>query len=431
MMTTRQTADGGHTILKQKTPDATGETFSEINITPVTLTLDQSSAICLPVTSENQRLIWVCSNQVEQHLSGAVELRKAFDRFPYPTQKEMTALAQRCSLHPDQVKVWFMIQRLRFGVSWDYTDILKVRRQLQSNQGKEKTMAKEGKADSGEKTTQKRKAKESGGGKVRGEMRKEQGSSEEGMIGENVRASEQMEKTATLEQQMKKEKDTKVAGDKKKKQKWVILPGNIGEKRQKQEDGDEGMPCQSFDQPLLTDSQSTPLKRTDADPSPPPNNDMTPENTKTEPKLDGELHAESSNLDGTVTDVDKLKALINGNGKNDSACTSPAGFRYYAKTKSQVAMMRVAFLHCQYPDSEDYEQLSTLIGVPRYLLVQWFGDTRYHIKRGRPRWMSAEQHSQALANVKYRQCLRKLVKVLPIKPRERILWRATFGEQEP
>ncbi|XP_060887990.1 homeobox and leucine zipper encoding b [Labrus mixtus] len=323
-MRNTQTADGGPPIVRQNTPDAPAETLSEINSIPMIFSLNQSSAMCLPVVSDSQRLIWVHANQMEQNLEAAAELGKEFDKFPYLTQKQTAALAGRCSLHPDQVKVWFMVQRLRFGISWDYRDIRMVRNQFKSNQGKKK----EEKTDGGEKKTRKMDVKKSGGNKVRRKLSKEQSSIEGGMVGENVRAYEQMEKNMKLEQQIKKEKDGK--------RKRRKVTANMGEE-----------------------------------------------------------HAEEK-------------------------ATLPAKIRCPAKTQTQVEMMRMAFLHCQYPDSNEYEHLSWLIGVSRYLLVQWFGDTRYHIKKGRPRWMSEKQHCRTLANVEYRQYLKKLERLQEVEsPRKR------------
>ncbi|XP_065806809.1 homeobox and leucine zipper encoding b [Labrus bergylta] len=404
-MRNTQTADGGPPIVRQNTPDAPAETLSEINSIPMSFTMNQSIAICLPVVSDSQRLIWVHSNQMEQNLEAAAELGKAFDKFPYLTQKQTAALAGRCSLHPDHVKVWFMVQRLRFGISWDYRDIRMVRNQFKSNQGKKK----EEKTDGGEKKTRKVDDKKSG------------------MVGENVRAYEQMEKNMKLEQQMKKEKDGKVKEDEKgtrRKRKRRKVTAKMGETQIKQGNRYEGTRCwpfNSFDEPSLADSQSEPLKRVDPKPSSTLNAHDTTGKTTMSAKLEEEEHAKSSNPGDTVTDVDKLKMLIDANDNPimdqhaEEKVTLPAKIRCPAKTQTQVEMMRMAFLHCQYPDSNEYEHLSLLIGIPRYLLVQWYGDTRYLIKKGRPRWMSEEQHCRTLANVKYRQYQKKLERLQKVE----------------
>ncbi|XP_035530822.1 homeobox and leucine zipper encoding b [Morone saxatilis] len=426
----RQTADG----LRQKTNATPGETLSEMNIAPVALSLNQTSILCLPLVSDSKRLIWVHSNEVNLQLDGAGELDKAFDRFPYLTQKQTDALAQRCSLHPDHVRVWFMVQRLRYGISWDYKDINKVRRMFKSSQRKE--------------------ALQRGGGDVR----EQQSASKGRMMGKNVRANKRWERKMKQEQPTKKEKDRKVEeleedkGNTQKKRKRV----RVGDKKRKKRAGEveitgdevvrestkthqkkkkpraskrllsvqEWPAYKSFvvpDEGLDVRSPLMPLLQTPAFGLSPltdnqtPNIHMTPlksgfeRKTKMEAKLEGELWAESINHSGTVTDVGLLKELI-------EVTNSPAaadGTRPRTKTQPQLDMMRLAFLHCQYPDSDDYNLLAQLIGVPRYDLVQWFGDMRYYIKKVKPGWMNPEQHSQALANIKYRQCLNTLVKAQP------------------
>ncbi|XP_029931452.1 homeobox and leucine zipper encoding b [Myripristis murdjan] len=106
------------------------QTLSEIapDSAPVPFSLNQNNAVCLPLVCEKRKLMWVHSNQIQVQLDSEAELDKAFSAFPYLSQRETAALAQRCSLHPDQVKVWFMLQRLRYGISWDREDICKVRK---------------------------------------------------------------------------------------------------------------------------------------------------------------------------------------------------------------------------------------------------------------------------------------------------------------
>ncbi|XP_044039502.1 homeobox and leucine zipper encoding b isoform X2 [Siniperca chuatsi] len=486
--------------MRQKTPGARGETqtSSDINFAPVGFSLNQNSAVCLPLVSDSQRLIWVHSNQINLQIDGAAELDKAFDRFPYLTQKETAALAQRCSLHPDQVKVWFMVQRLRYGISWDYKDIHKVQMKFKSSRGKvelHNRMGEEVKEDTGENNTWKREVKESGGKKA-GKVREELSTNERRMMGENVRANERLERKFKQERLMKKIKDREVEEEENKrnthkKRKRVTVIDKMGKKRMKQ--GDEavverageveirsdkverestkskstqlettlftrkemkakankrlqsvqGWPAdKSFvvpDEPLDASPLLIPLSQTKAFDGPPltdnkpPNNGMTPVKSsfegKTEMKarLEGELHAESTNYNGAVADFGKLKELMEVNNNPVDGCTP---IRCNTKTHTQLAMMKVAFSHCQYPDREEYNRLVMLIGVPRYTLIQWFGDMRYYIKKGRPRWMNQEQYSQALATIKYRQCLNALAKAQPSEGGRKATWKMKLETSE-
>ncbi|XP_040887744.1 homeobox and leucine zipper encoding b [Toxotes jaculatrix] len=320
-------ADGGPPGLRQKTPDACGETSTDTNLAPEAFSMNQNSALCLPLLSEDQKLIWVHSNQINLQMDGAAELEKAFDRFPYLTQEETAALAQHCSLHPDQVKVWFMLQRLRYGISWDYQDIQEVWRKLKLSQGKEELQNLQ-KEDKRKKKKRGREVKESGGKKA-GKVTEEQNTKEGWMMGENGRANEQFERKMKQKQPLKKKEDRKV--------------GKV--------EGDKG-------------------------------------NTRKKQKRMGKRMKQDD--DGIVERARRIY------------CS--------AKTKTQLEMMKVAFSHCQYPNREVYDRLAALIGIPRYMLVQWFGDMRYYIKKGRPHWMSEKQHRHALVNIKYRQCLNMLAK---------------------
>lgn len=103
---------------------------SEIDHAPALFHKNQNSALCLPLLSEEKKIIWVHSAELKIPEDKVSKLDEAFNRIPYLTQKQTLSLAQHCSLHPDQVRVWFMVQRLLYGISWDAKDIHKVRRQL-------------------------------------------------------------------------------------------------------------------------------------------------------------------------------------------------------------------------------------------------------------------------------------------------------------
>ncbi|XP_076843448.1 homeobox and leucine zipper encoding b [Brachyhypopomus gauderio] len=91
--------------------------------------LNRTPLVCLPLVSEGLKLVWVRSEQTRE-LDGVSELVEAFNAFPYPTEQEAGALARRCSLSPDRVKVWFMMQRVRYGISWADADIHQTRLRL-------------------------------------------------------------------------------------------------------------------------------------------------------------------------------------------------------------------------------------------------------------------------------------------------------------
>ncbi|KAG5260848.1 hypothetical protein AALO_G00297260 [Alosa alosa] len=55
--------------------------------------------------------------------------------FPYPTSQETGALARQCALPVDDVKTWFMMQRVRYGISWAEEDIRETRHKLHTLRG--------------------------------------------------------------------------------------------------------------------------------------------------------------------------------------------------------------------------------------------------------------------------------------------------------
>ncbi|CAK6952998.1 homeobox and leucine zipper encoding b [Scomber scombrus] len=447
----RQTANIGPPRIRQNPPNAHGETptISKRDFAPSAFNLNQSSAVCLPLVSESQRLIWVNSNQIDLQLDGAAELEKAFDKFPYLTPTQTEGLARRCSLHPDQVKVWFMLQRLRYGISWDYKDICEIRGKFKSNLGKEEQqngMRKEVKEDSGEMKVQEKEVKECGeikAGEVREEMEK----------GKKKRkrntSTNRMRKKRTNQQE---EGVTEGAGgveirrDKVERQWQTSTPTSLFTRKKKEAKAKQRLPplyewpaqksfvvpderldasspliLQAFEAPPLTELQGI----VHSFPSSASNVTATPvnggfdEKPEMEAQPQGGLHEEFTNDDSTVTDVSQLRDYIMNNNPvvadvsqeySQEVYALPTRIRWRTKTQTQLAMMKVAFARCQYPDSECYNMLSEEIGVPRYVLVQWFGDMRYYIKRGKPRWMNEEQHSQALANIRYRQLLKALEK---------------------
>ncbi|XP_062240529.1 homeobox and leucine zipper encoding b [Platichthys flesus] len=336
--------DGGLPGLRQNTPGAGGVT-QEIKVAPEPFNMNQNPAVVLPLLSENQMLVWVHLNQIDLQLDGVAELDKAFDVFPYLTQKETAVLAQRCSLHPDQVKEWFMAQRLRYGISWDCEDIQEVQRKFSQIRGKKELqtqttqnkMREEVKEETSEKKEQKRGVKQS--------RRKKAGKVlESSKPGGNGRAIER------LESQMMQE-----------------LPKNKGE-----------------------DSEvETPVD--------------VRENTQKRRKR----NAVTNKIEETMEDDDGVPER-DREGESETTCL----------TREKRATLRLAFSACQYPNGSEYEHLVRTICIPRQTLVQWFSDTRYYIKKVKPRWMKQEQHSQAVANIRYRQCLKELAKE-QLRPRKR------------
>lgn len=99
------------------------------SVTSGTSIHNQTNLVCLPLVSEGLKLIWVRSEQVHE-LDEVSDLVEAFNAFPYPTSQEASALARKCALPPERVRAWFMMQRVRYGISWGEDDIQETRRKL-------------------------------------------------------------------------------------------------------------------------------------------------------------------------------------------------------------------------------------------------------------------------------------------------------------
>lgn len=92
-------------------------------------TTNHNSVVCLPLVSEGLKLVWTQSDQTRD-LDSIAELVQAFNLFPYPSSREVSTLARVCALPLDKVKVWFMVQRIKYGISWSSEEIEETRRKL-------------------------------------------------------------------------------------------------------------------------------------------------------------------------------------------------------------------------------------------------------------------------------------------------------------
>ncbi|XP_013996263.1 homeobox and leucine zipper protein Homez [Salmo salar] len=110
-------------------PSATDSDVSEGRDGGVSFSTNHNSVVCLPLVSEGLKLVWTQSDQTRE-LDTIPELVQAFNVFPYPTSREVNALARLCALPLDKVKVWFMVQRIKYGISWASEEIEETRRKL-------------------------------------------------------------------------------------------------------------------------------------------------------------------------------------------------------------------------------------------------------------------------------------------------------------
>nr|XP_046215283.1 homeobox and leucine zipper protein Homez-like [Oncorhynchus gorbuscha]XP_046215284.1 homeobox and leucine zipper protein Homez-like [Oncorhynchus gorbuscha]XP_046215285.1 homeobox and leucine zipper protein Homez-like [Oncorhynchus gorbuscha] len=109
--------------------DATDSDGGKVRDGGVSFSTNHNSVVCLPLVSEGPKLVWTQSNQTRE-LDTIQELIQAFNVFPYPTSREVNALARLCALPLDKVKVWFMVQRIKYGISWASEEIEETRGKL-------------------------------------------------------------------------------------------------------------------------------------------------------------------------------------------------------------------------------------------------------------------------------------------------------------
>lgn len=449
--------------LKQTTPDVHRET----TFAPAAFNLNRNSALCLPLVSDSRRIIWVHSNEINLQPDGVAELDMAFDIFPYLTVKQTAALAKRCSLHPDQVKVWFMLQRLRYGISWDYTDIQQVRRKVRPEQEKLQNRMKDKVGGEKRKRTQ---VDRSAGKKV-AKVKEMQSRNKERMMAKNMRDNEQQSKTKQ-DKTVKNRKVDKVGKKNKRniQQQWKKVKVTDMTRKKRVRHVDEGAVAKkaeankrlmSVHQWPADKSFVVPDELLDVSPllfPQPPHQaikvpqesdnltdnlclmergDVFSTTSNCHCVFEGKSEMESSSQEEidvdlvdhsvTITDADKLKeftevTLLDNSDSADGSstvtqqqdvvdpCTPQPQIRCTAKTQAQLNMLKVAFSHCQYPNCEEYSKLAMVIGIHRSVLVQWFADMRYYIKKSRPHWMSVEQYRKVLANIRNRQFSKTLAK---------------------
>ncbi|XP_007563730.1 homeobox and leucine zipper encoding b [Poecilia formosa] len=424
-----------------------------------------SPRICLPLLSEDKRVLWVHANEVNVQTDKVAELESAFSRSPYLTRKQTNALAQRCSLHPDQVKVWFIAQRLRYGISWDYKDIREIWNKLNSNRKDEEgdeefqDLVKDDQVKSKKTSLMER--------KVNWNMEQERPTEKETgrRAMENEAATpEKLRRQAVMSNRRRKRMKRDVE--------WITDQAEeLGAKMDTSENEEQTsstwggayvskikrrahtklisspvknayenllveaeIPFVDFSsvvlQPQAQTSTAVPVTESQSDLQ---GRRMTSlkssleENADALACLEEALSSEPPKENSVVSEVDELKELVKAENNFLTASSPTAGNsqeevllaegavlrpRSRLKTQSQLLMLRRAFLEFQYPDAEQYSMLTRLVGIQRHHLVQWFGDRRYSIKKSKPRWMTEEQYNEILANIRYRQYKSILVKGL-------------------
>ncbi|XP_043953163.1 homeobox and leucine zipper encoding b [Gambusia affinis] len=419
------------------------------------ITVPQWSArICLPLLSEDKRVLWVHANEVNVQTDKVAELENAFSRSPYLTRKQTNALAQCCSLHPDQVKVWFIAQRLRYGISWDYKDIREIWNKLNSNRkDKEGDEEFQDRVKNDQVKSKKMSLMEGEANWNTEQERPMEKETDRRVIEDEAATSDKRRTIGVMSNRRKKRKKRDI--------KWITDlaqtpevkmdpsdPSYVPKKKRRAHTKLISSPAKNDYENLLVEAEipfvdfssvvlepqtqtstAIPITESQADLQ---GRRMTLLKSCLEEKADAlacleEALSSERAKENDVTKVDELKELVKAENNFLTARSPTAGTsqeevlltegavlrpRSRLKTQSQLLMLRRAFLEFQYPDPEQYSMLTRLVGIQRHHLVQWFGDRRYSIKKSKPRWMTEEQYKEILANIRYRQYKNILLKGL-------------------
>uniref|UniRef100_A0A8B9JNE6 Zinc fingers and homeoboxes protein 1-like n=3 Tax=Astyanax mexicanus TaxID=7994 RepID=A0A8B9JNE6_ASTMX len=324
-----------------------------------TSSLNRTHLVCLPLVSEGLKLVWVRSEQTHE-LDAVSELVEAFNIFPYPTEQEASALARRCSLPAERVKVWFMMQRVRYGISWGDDDIRetrrKLRRQHQANHEEECVEDKED-ALSEDLALQKKTTeghvpsfKQSYAGKTHmsqmhhtpshGTILSQHNSIDfNGSAVTNCNAIPQY--TNGLEQ---------------------FVPQTA-----------EAQSAFEHTSPNKVNSQSHVNM-----------NDMAP--LEDEPQSPSEF-SYSAQLDDSIPPSSMEYQSLSDLANMDSR--APTG-QLRKKTKAQLMVLRRSFVHRNWPSEAEVQRLQRVTGLGRHEIRKWFADSRYQLRRSGRSWMSED-----------------------------------------
>uniref|UniRef100_G3PM95 Homeobox and leucine zipper encoding a n=1 Tax=Gasterosteus aculeatus TaxID=69293 RepID=G3PM95_GASAC len=376
-------------------------------------TTNHNSVVCLPLVSEGLKLVWTQSDQTRE-LDTIAELIQAFNLFPYPSSREVGALARVCALPLDKVKVWFMVQRIKYGISWSSEEIEETRRKLavpelcedspDTNKEAEMTTNQTHRpvfqlhpptssgfillpATSGNATqnySQHTAAKQDQQVQPL-PLITQKPSQLNGVKSQEVARSNGIRNSHFFQTFLSN--SLEAFGDR------VLEAEGYDGTEELSGDGDslkdeeqsEELPLQltckiepDVPQEPSGDLKTSPCSSPSASPPPSasPSKPLS-NNTSTSKKS---AHSAKASPSQTPLHVSKAPSST-----STSPALTPAGRP--RKTKEQLDVLKQHFLRCQWPKSEDYTELVKLTNLPRADVIQWFGDTRYAVKNGQLRWV--------------------------------------------
>ncbi|XP_053558313.1 homeobox and leucine zipper protein Homez [Bombina bombina] len=347
--------------------------------------------VCLPPISNDLKLVWTEAALTDE-LDDHPELIHTFSYFPYPSMPEIALLCLRSGLQMEKVKTWFMVQRIRCGISWSSEEIEETRSRLAYNQDHLhfKPLVGVARKASSLKTHEKTAVST-----PKNEARQE------------VSPPRPCPSSGIAAPEAKRIKTDFVASVQK--PAWAA-EGLSSERLQNQSKAWElsGTYTQKSESSYFSETEG--LKNTAETPiaSQMFGVDGTGVSTAvaclpSEEELYNRVGTPSSSMNSSMTfHVHGYQDQSSGIFRGDESCTPV--MRRQRKTKDQLAMLKAFFLQCQWARREDYQKLEEITGLPRPEIIQWFGDTRYALKHGqlkwfrdnaqeRPSWLDEPQHA--------------------------------------
>ncbi|KAI1888637.1 hypothetical protein AGOR_G00187200 [Albula goreensis] len=412
---------------------------------------NRASVVCLPLVAEGLKLVWTRSDQTRE-LDRTPELVQAFNAFPYPTLAEAAALARRCALPLDAVKVWFMAQRVRYGISWASEEIEETRRKLRSLHGQPALHDEDEELEDEEEEEEEEEdyAPEfwasgvgqqgfGGGRAVRHFLFRRSRPfylpsrarrhgmdpapsplfvvAPPGARGRKSKAQLRVLRRSFVRHNWLSEVELRRLQAETGLSRGEVRKWFSDSRYQLRNNGHRSPSMPSGSRPPVAEEEDALMDSSVEDDQGSVAVEVeSSENLGTASGESGGNRAHARRLGAPVLkeEEESLLFISNGGGAVGEgagvavSCTpasalSPALLTSKGrlrKTKEQLTQLKQFFLRCQWPTSDDYTQLVQCTGLPRPDVIQWFGDARYRVKNGNLRWVRGEkEHQQIVAEV--------------------------------
>ncbi|KAG8455410.1 hypothetical protein GDO86_001555 [Hymenochirus boettgeri] len=355
---------------------------------PLMCSDSSTGLVCLPPISDDLELIWTEAELTE--LDDHPQLVHTFSYFPYPSMPEIALLCLRYGLQMEKVKIWFMAQRIRCGISWSSEEIEETRSRLLYNQDQLhfKPLVAFAKKSSKFQSTEKCKVST-----PNFEASREITTPPLCSSLDNEGPEAKRIKTDFLTP----DTETGLVAD--------FIPDNGKQSPNKSCDSFYSFGKQSPDTGCIRETQQELRHSTKV-----PGQMFSVDGTNVSSAVPC-LPSEEELCRTWGTPSQNAEILLkfqdhsfqeSGEGVLREDSYTPV-MRRQRKSKEQLAILKSFFLKCQWASREDYQKLEEITGLPRADIIQWFGDTRYALKHGqlkwfrenapgRPAWLDEPQH---------------------------------------